>query len=81
MNNKNTNTILRYLTAIQRVSGIVIFFHIVALFLLFGSGHELSEKKGFLFLRNIVFLIGLIIGILLIKNRIRNQNNNQNGTF
>jgi hypothetical protein len=71
MNNKNTDALLRLLTAIQWVAGIIIFFHIIALFLLLGSGHIISERKELLFFRNIIFLLGLIISILFIKNRIR----------
>ncbi|MEY4541311.1 MAG: hypothetical protein RLZZ306_3068 [Bacteroidota bacterium] len=66
----NKIIIIRYLTATQWVAGIIILLHLVGLFLLFGSGHILTDKKALLFFRNIVVLLAIIVLIHFIKKRI-----------
>lgn len=70
MRNNDKITIIRLLTALQWVAGIIIILHLIGLFLLLGSGHNLTGRKGNLFLINISFLLSLIIIIHFSKRKL-----------
>ena len=73
MNNNTKNYLIRMMTAIQVLSVIIIIFHLVGLFLLSGSGHEISEKKEFLFFRNIGGAFLIIVVLFFIKKNLNEK--------
>ena len=70
MRNNDKITIIRLLTSIQWIAGIIIILHLIGLFLLLGSGHNLTGRNGNLFLRNISFLLSLIVIIHFSKRKL-----------